>query len=69
MVRLLEGSPEVLALLGHNPFPGAPPRFIRAVVYDYHFTNFGTKRATGDWWRRELRGLYVPVLSLLTVSK
>lgn len=62
--RLLEGSPKVLALLGHNPFPDAPPRYLRAVVYEYHFTDLKTRRLTGDWWRRVPRGLYTPVLSL-----
>jgi hypothetical protein len=36
LVRLLEGSPEVLRLLKHDPFPDHPPRYIRAMVYDYH---------------------------------
>ena len=62
--RLLEGSPEVLALLERNPFPQAPPRYIRAVVYDYHFTNFATRNKTGAWWQREYKGLYMPVVSL-----
>jgi hypothetical protein len=66
--RLLENSPDVLALLRSNPFPDKPPRFIRAVVYDYRFTDFAGKRATGAWWRREWRGLYSPVLSLRGLS-
>jgi hypothetical protein len=65
-VRLLQGQREVLALLKTNPFPSAPPRYIRAMVYDYHFTNFATRRETGAWWRRELLGQYCPVLSLRT---
>ena len=36
--RLLEGAPPVLALLRTNPFPTAPPRYLRATLYDYHFT-------------------------------
>lgn len=64
MVRLLEGSPEVLALLADNPFPDAPPRFIRAVVYDYHFTTFESAQPDGAWWQREIKSLYTPVLSL-----
>lgn len=64
MARLLEGSPQVLALLGHNPFPGAPPRYIRALVYDYRFTTPAERRATGEWWHRELKGMYVPEISL-----
>ncbi len=63
-VRLLQGQPEVLTLLKTNPFPDAPPRHIRAMVYDYHFTDFATRRETGAWWRRQLVGPYCPVLSL-----
>jgi len=63
-VRLLQGSPEVLGLLERNPFPNAPPRYIRAVVYDYHFTDFATRRKTGAWWRREREGDYLPAISL-----
>jgi len=63
-VRLLEGSPEVVALLGRNPFPSSPPRYIRARLYDYSFTTFSERRATGDWWKRELKGEYLPAVSL-----
>ena len=61
--RLLEGSPEVLRLLAANPFPKHPPRYIRAVLYDYRFTNADERQRTGAWWRREETGLYLPVLS------
>jgi lipase maturation factor 1 len=64
MLRLLEGSPDVLALLAVNPFPSAPPRYIRAQVYDYKFTNIDEHRATGNWWRRELKGAYFPTAAL-----
>jgi hypothetical protein len=62
MARLREGSPEVLGLLASNPFPGSPPRYVRAVLYDYGFTNAEERRRTGAWWKRELRGLYAPVV-------
>jgi hypothetical protein len=62
--RLLEGSPAVLRLLKSNPFPDAPPRYVRAVVYDYHFTDLATRRDTGAWWRRERKGDYLPIMSL-----
>ncbi|MEP6671872.1 MAG: lipase maturation factor family protein [Chthoniobacter sp.] len=62
LVRLLEGSPEVLGLLRHDPFPSHPPRYIRAVVYDYHFTRFGDGHP--GWWKRELLGLYCPPITL-----
>jgi hypothetical protein len=64
MVRLLEGSPEVLALLGHNPFPDKPPHYVRAMLYLYHFTDFTTAQPDGAWWQREQRLQYAPTLSL-----
>jgi lipase maturation factor 1 len=68
MIRLLEGTPEVRVLLANDPFPNAPPRYIRAVAYDYHFTNFDLRRATGDWWQRERKALYFPEVSLQRVQ-
>jgi hypothetical protein len=62
--RLLNGSPQVLDLLERNPFPRAPPRYIRAVLYQYHFTDLATRRRTGEWWKRERVGDYLPVLSI-----
>ena len=64
LYRLLQGSPTVLALLERNPFPDAPPRYIRSVLYDYRFTDAATRRATGAWWRREMKGFYSPAQSL-----
>ncbi len=64
MVRLLQGSPEVLGLLAKNPFPGAPPKYVRAQLFDYSFTNFAQRRATGDWWTRTPQGSYFPQISL-----
>jgi lipase maturation factor 1 len=60
--RLLEGSPAVERLLLRNPFPSHPPRYIRAVLYDYRFTDSAARRATGAWWRREARGPYCPIM-------
>jgi hypothetical protein len=62
--RLLEGSPPVLALLEHNPFPERPPRYIRVMAYEYHFTDREIRRATGAWWRRGEPQLFVRPLSL-----
>jgi len=64
VVRLLEGSPDVIRLLGKNPFPNGPPRYIRIVRYQYYFTDMETQRKTGKWWRREFRGEYMPPLTL-----
>jgi predicted DCC family thiol-disulfide oxidoreductase YuxK len=64
MERLLQGSPDVLALLDRNPFPDRPPRYLRAVRYEYWFTDWAARARTGEWWRREPRGAFFPVVSL-----
>jgi hypothetical protein len=63
-VRLLEASPPVLALFAGNPFPNHPPRLVRAVIYQYWFTDMETLRRTGLWWRREYLGRFGPTLTL-----
>jgi hypothetical protein len=68
MVRLLQGSPDVLDLFKKNPFPSGPPKYIRAQLFQYSFTDFATRRATGDWWKREPEGLYFPQISLDDVA-
>jgi hypothetical protein len=60
--RLLAGASDVLALFAGNPFPQAPPKQVRAMLWQYWFTSMAEKRATGMWWRRNLLGLYGPVL-------
>jgi hypothetical protein len=62
--RLLAGSPAVLSLFRSNPFAQAPPKYARAVLWQYWFTTAEEKRSTGNWWRREYLGLYAPELTL-----
>ena len=64
MLRLLEGSPPVLALLDSNPFPDRPPKYVEAKLYDYRFAERSTHAATGQWWVRQLEGIYFPQVSL-----
>ena len=64
MRRLLEGSPPVLALFETDPFPDRPPKYVRALLYDYRFADSSTRAATGQWWVRQLAGLYFPQVSL-----
>lgn len=64
MVRLLEGSKPVGNLFAKNPFPDAPPKYIRAAFYEYHFTDPQTRKKTGAWWRREWKGFYLPAMGL-----
>ena len=63
-LKLLEGSPAVLGLLENNPFPNRPPKFIRAQLYDYTFTDWETRRRTRAWWDRKLKGEYLPAIGL-----
>ena len=48
-----------LSLLANNPFPTAPPRYIRARLYRYHFAPIGDPA----WWKREPVGEWLPALS------
>jgi lipase maturation factor 1 len=61
--RLLDGDRAVLSLFCGNPFPSAPPRYVKAVLWQYWFTSMADKNLTGAWWRRELLGLYAPQLT------
>jgi predicted DCC family thiol-disulfide oxidoreductase YuxK len=62
--RLLSNSPAVVALLAENPFPDTPPRYIRAISYEYRFTILAERRRTGDWWTRGEPNRYLPSVSL-----
>jgi predicted DCC family thiol-disulfide oxidoreductase YuxK len=57
--RLLENEPTVTDLLENNPFPGLPPRYVRAQIYDYTYAG-SAEKAEGIWWDRRLLGLYFP---------
>jgi lipase maturation factor 1 len=61
--RLLANDASVLYLFRSNPFPTAPPRYVRAVLWQYWFTSMEEKRRTGNWWRRSLLGQYAPTLT------
>jgi hypothetical protein len=57
--KLLHNDRQALTLLANQPFPNAPPRFIRAERYRYHFSALGS----ADYWRRERIGSYAPAMS------
>ncbi len=59
---LLRGDGDVLLLFAGNPFPHAPPRQVRCVIWQYRFTTPAEKRSQGMWWRRQQLGLYAPTL-------
>jgi hypothetical protein len=62
--RLLTAEPDVLALFAGNPFPSEPPQQVRAVLWQYWFSDWKDKRQQGLWWRRQQLGLYAPTLEL-----
>jgi hypothetical protein len=59
--KLLHDDPGTLGLFRSNPFPDAPPRWVRAVLYRYAFAPPGNP--DGAWWTREKVGLWLPALS------
>jgi hypothetical protein len=61
--RLLEADAPTLRLLGRDPFEGERPRWVRVRVYRYRFATRAEKRATGQVWMREDRGLLVAPMS------
>ena len=64
--KLLEGDRSTLSLLKTNPFPDQPPRYVRALLYEYEFSNPVERRQTGQWWKREYLRVYFPPVSLKT---
>jgi Lipase maturation factor len=59
--KLLLGDHATLGLLDKNPFPERPPRYVRASLFRYQFTDFSDK--TGAYWQRTEAGTYLPALS------
>lgn len=59
--KLLHNDPGALSLFASNPFPGKPPRFIRAVLYRYSFARPGGAQPV--WWHRERMNLWLPAMS------
>jgi hypothetical protein len=62
--RLLTGDKDVLRLLGRNPFPVAPPTYLRVIRYRYRFTSWRQRRETGAWWDRTPAGEFLPPVAL-----
>jgi hypothetical protein len=61
--HLLENDRDVLSLFRSNPFSSAPPKYVRAQLWQYWFTSMSEKHQTGNWWRRQLLGLYAPEIT------
>ena len=61
MAKLLAGDRPTLGLFAVNPFPDAPPRWIRADLYRYEFTRLGD--GSHAWWRRRYLRPYLSPLA------
>lgn len=67
--RLLENNQVVLSLIKKNPFPDNPPKFIRAKMYIYTFSDYEAKKISGYYWFRKMHRMYSPVLSKKAPTK
>jgi hypothetical protein len=52
--KLLDGDKGIRRLIAHDPFGGAPPRWVRAGLYRYAFDREGS-----NTWRRDYIGPYL----------
>ena len=59
--KLLHNDPGAVSLFAVNPFPGKPPRYIRAVLYRYTFAS--PRNREGFYWNRERVDSWLPAMS------
>jgi lipase maturation factor 1 len=59
--RLLTNTPAVVKLFEKNPFPDAPPLYLRTRVFEYRFAPWNER---GTWWTRTETGPYCPSVKL-----
>jgi hypothetical protein len=62
--KLLAADSATLSLLERDPFHGERPEYVRAQLYEYHFTTAEERRRTNAWWTRRYAGTYLPAVSL-----
>lgn len=60
--KLLNNDKGTLSLFASNPFPGKPPKYVRAVLYRYKFAKPDNPQKF--WWERERIALWIPPLSV-----
>jgi hypothetical protein len=59
--KLLHNDAGAVSLFASNPFPEKPPRYIRAVLYEYYFAKPGNPQHL--WWQRKQLGDWIQPLS------
>ena len=52
MEGLVEGKPQIVALLPDQELTREPPKYIRLVMYKYEFSEAKGPSAAGGWWKR-----------------
>lgn len=62
MSKLLHNDPGTLSLFAGNPFPGKPPKYIRAVLYRYKFATPGNP--AHFYWQRQQLGNWLPAMAV-----
>ena len=60
--KLLHNDRETLSLFAGNPFPGKPPRYVRAVLYQYKFAPPGNPRHL-QWSRERIGDTWLPAMA------
>ncbi len=60
--KLLHNDSATLGLFAGNPFPDHPPRYVRAILYNYHFAKPGNPEHV--YWTRDQPSLWLPALSV-----
>ncbi len=61
---LLTNDPDIVSLIGHNPFPDEPPVAVRVRRFRYRYTDRAERKQTGNFWSRTYLGDFVrPVTS------
>jgi len=62
--KLLDNDKDALTLLADNPFPSAPPKYIRVQFYRYQFTKpLDESNKSGAIWNRTYIGQWLAPLS------
>ena len=59
--KLLHNDAQALSLFKEEPFPGKPPKYVRAVLYQYQFAEPGNKE--GFLWNRRRISDWIPAMS------
>jgi hypothetical protein len=60
--KMLHNDKNALTLFRNNPFSEKPPKYIRAVLYQYQFAEPGNKKRL--WWSRQKVNDWIPAMSV-----